>query len=427
MQPIEPPSVDAIDLSATEFWEAPREEREGAFALLRRERPIPFFAENAFGPIPAGPGYYCLTRMDDILHASKHPEIFGSSAGATSIADLPPEFLEFFGGMINMDDPRHARQRKIVSAAFTPGMLKRVEDQVQSVATAVVDDVIERGSCDFVTDVAARLPLEIICEMMGVPRDRYDFVFERSNVILGAGDPEYVGEHDPDALIAALLTAGAELAGLMDEMAEARRAEPTDDLTTALVQADADGEMLSQSDLNSFFILLLVAGNETTRNAISHGLHMLTQHPDQKQAWIDDFDGLAKTAVEEIVRWASPVIHMRRTLHVDHEMNGMSLKAGDKVVLWYSSANRDESVFDHPHEFDIRRTPNHHVGFGGPGPHFCLGANLARREITVMFRELFTRIPDIHSVGEPDYLTSSFVNGIKHLEAEFTPGTRVSA
>jgi cytochrome P450 len=283
--------------------------------------------------------------------------------------------------------------------------------------------VIDKGECDFVTDVAAKLPLRIICEMMGVPEDRYDFVFERSNVILGAGDPEYVGENeDPDALIGALLTAGAELAALMEEMAEARRSNPTDDLTTALVRANDDGESLSQADLNSFFILLLVAGNETTRNAISHGLHVLTQHPDQMQAWIDDFDGLAPTAVEEIVRWSSPVIQMRRTLLEDHVLSGTELKAGDKVVLWYSSANRDEDVFDDPYRFDIRRTPNNHVGFGGPGPHFCLGANLARREITVMFRELFRRTPDIRAVGEPDRLASNFVNGIKHLRAEFTPG-----
>ncbi len=422
---VEVMALGEIDLSEDEFWTRPVEEREGAFRTLRRERPIPFTAERDFGPIPAGPGYYSFTRMADVLHASKNPQIFGSSKGSTSIADLPPEFLEFFGGMINMDDPRHAHQRKIVSAAFTPGMLRKVEVQVQEVARSVVNDVIERGECDFVTELAAKMPLRIICEMMGVPQDRFDDVFQKSNVILGAGDPEYVGELEPDDLIMALLTAGGELAALMEEMAAARRANPTDDLTTALVQANADGETLSQGDLNSFFILLLVAGNETTRNAISHGLHVLTQHPDQKQAWIDDFDGLANSAVEEIVRWSSPVIQMRRTLHVDHEVSGQALKAGDKVVLWYASANRDEDVFANPHEFDIRRTPNHHVGFGGPGPHFCLGANLARREISVMFREIFERMPDIRSVGEPDRLASNFVNGIKHLRAEFTPGPRI--
>ena len=423
MQPAEVLSLDEIDLSEDGFWERPRDQREGVFETLRRERPIPRFDEVPFGPMEAGPGYYVLTKMDDVLYASKNPHIFASGQGATSIADLPPEFLDFFGGMINMDDPRHARQRKIVSAAFTPGMLKRVEDQVQQVASRVVDDIAAKGSVDFVTEVAAQLPLQIICEMMGVPEDKWDFVFQRSNVILGAGDPEYVGELGPDELIGALLTAGAELAGLMEEMAAERRENPTDDLTTALITPDDDGEVLSQSDLNSFFVLLLVAGNETTRNAISHGPYQLTRHPEQKQAWIDDFDGLARTAVEEIVRYASPVIFMRRTLQEDQEMRGVELKKGDKVLLWYASANRDADAFDDPHRFDITRAPNNHVGFGGPGPHFCLGANLARREITIMFRELFERLPDIHTVGEADYLNSNFVHGIKHLRAEFTPVT----
>ncbi len=413
--------LDRIDLSEDGFWDRPRTFREGAFQTLRREAPVAKFDEVAFGPIPAGPGYHVLSTMQDVLFASKNPQIFGSAQGATSIADLPPEFLDFFGGMINMDDPRHAKQRKIVSAAFTPGRLKKVEDQVAEVAAKVVDDIAAKGSCDFVTEVAARLPLQIICEMMGVPEDRWEFVFERSNVILGAGDPEYVGEIGPDDLIGALLTAGAELAGLMTEMAEERKVDPTDDLTTALITPDADGEVLSQDDLNSFFVLLLVAGNETTRNAISHGLYQLTLHPEQKQQWIEDFEGHARTAVEEIVRYASPVIFMRRTLNEDVTLSGTDLKAGEKVMLWYASANRDETVFENPHAFDITRTPNNHVGFGGPGPHFCLGANLARREIMVMFRELFERLPDIHTVGEPDYLTSNFVNGIKHLRAEFTP------
>lgn len=419
---LETVSLDDIDLSEEGFWERPRSFREGAFETLRRERPVPRFDEVAFGPLEAGPGYNVLTKMEDVLFASKNPKIFGSAQGATSVADLPPEFLEFFGSIINMDDPRHAQQRKIVSAAFTPGRLKKVEDQVAEVAAKVVDDIATKGSCDFVTEVAARLPLQIICEMMGVPEDRWEFVFERSNVILGAGDPEYVGELGPDELIGALLTAGAELAGLMTEMAEARKVDPTDDLTTALITPTEDGEVLTQADLNSFFVLLLVAGNETTRNAISHGLYQLTQHPEQKQMWIDDFDTHAKTAVEEIVRYASPVIFMRRTLNEACTMpSGTELQAGEKVLLWYASANRDADAFENPHAFDITRTPNNHVGFGGPGPHFCLGANLARREITVMFQELFRRLPDIHTVGEPAYLNSNFVNGIKHIRAEFTP------
>jgi cytochrome P450 len=326
---------------------------------------------------------------------------------------MPAEFLEFFGSMINLDDPRHARLRRIVSAGFTPRMLKKVEDDVQRAAVAIVDDVIGKGECDFVTDVAARLPLKIICDMMGVPESDYDLVFSRSNVILGAGDPEYVPEGTDIA--AALLAAGMELAQMVQELGRHRVEHPTDDLTSALVNANVDGEHLTDQELASFFILLVVAGNETTRNAISHGMEQLTENPAERERWAADFEGLAPAAVEEIVRWASPVIWMRRTATEDCMLGETQLQAGDKLLLMYSSANRDAAVFDDPYRFDLRREPNPHVGFGGPGPHFCLGAHLARREITVMFRELVRRIPDISVTGEPQRLRSSFINGIKHL------------
>jgi methyl-branched lipid omega-hydroxylase len=419
-------SVDEIDLSDEAFWRRPHDEREGAFLTLRRERPISFHAERPFGSIPAGPGYWALTRMDDVVHASKHADLFCSGKGS-NIGDLPVEFLEFFGSMINMDDPRHARLRRIVAKAFTPKMLRQVEDQVQVAAHDVLDGVIGKGEIDFVTELAGVFPLRIICDMMGIPPSQHEYVFDRSNVILGAADPEYVAsQDDPDSIVAALLTAGAEMAALMEELSAARRDDPTDDLTSALMHAEVDGERLNQSELNSFFVLLLVAGNETTRNAISHGLWALTQHPDQKQAWAADFDGLRNSAVEEIVRWATPVIHFRRTATADTVIGDQPIAAGEKVVMFYTSANRDDAVFDQPYTFDITRSPNPHVGFGGPGPHFCLGANLARREIEVMFRELFARVPDIEATGPPAMLESNFIHGIKHLPAAFTasaPGT----
>ncbi|HZB39949.1 MAG TPA: cytochrome P450, partial [Ilumatobacter sp.] len=209
---------------------------------------------------------------------------------------------------------------------------------------------------------------------------------------------------------------------------EARQRDPGNDLVSALVTSEVDGEHLSPQELASFFILLVVAGNETTRNAIAHGLWALSEHPEQKQRWLDDLDGLTPTAVEEIVRWSSPVIHFRRTVTTDGTRLGDHIfSAGEKVVLWYWSGNRDEAVFAAPHRFDIGRTPNDHVGFGGPGPHFCLGAHLARREVSVMFRELLRRVPDIHAVGEPARLRSGFINGIKHLHAEWTPSPQVRA
>jgi cytochrome P450 len=271
---------------------------------------------------------------------------------------------------------------------------------VAAIATEIVDQAIEKGSVDFVTEVAAALPLRIICQMMGIPDSQYQFVFDHTNVILGAGDPEYV--EPGEDVVARLLTAGFELSQLVQELGEQRRKEPTDDLTSALVNTDVEGETLSDAELGSFFVLLVVAGNETTRNAIAHGMLALTENPDQRRWWLDDIDGRSATAVEEIVRWATPVIHFRRTVTTDGARLGdQEFSEGDKVVLFYNSANRDEAVFEDPYRFDLSRDPNPHVGFGGPGPHFCMGAHLARREMTVLFRELLTRTPEMAAVGPP--------------------------
>jgi cytochrome P450 len=413
--------VDDIDLSDIEFWAKGYAEREAAFATLRAESPISFYAEPDLGILPPGPGYYALTRHADVVQASKNANLFCSGRG-TNIMDMPPDFLDFFGSMINMDDPRHARMRRIVSRGFTPKYLNSLTDYVQEAATSIVDEVIDKGECDFVTDIAALLPLRIIVDLMGIPRSEEKYIFDRSNIILANGDPEYVSE-DPNMVVVQLLTAGQELAELVTKLAEERVKNPKDDLTTSLVTAEVDGEQLSPAELASFFILLVVAGNETTRNAISHGMLALTEHPEEKAKWAADFEGVAPTAIDEIVRWATPVIHFRRTVTEDGvQLGDHTFNKDDKVVLFYNSANRDETVFDDPYRFDVTRTPNDHLGFGGPGPHFCLGAHLARREMTVMFRELFHRLPDIHSVGPPDQLRSNFINGIKHLRAEFTPG-----
>jgi len=420
MLPRQTLTADEINLSDREFWARPLEEREGAFKTLRDERPLPFFGEPEFEmdtaiELPVGPGYYAVTKHADIIEISRQPELFCSGHGATSIMDLPAEMNEFFGSMINLDDPRHARLRRIVSAGFTPKMLKKVEDDVQRAAAEIVSEVGDKQQFDFVTDVAARLPLKIICDMMGIAAQDYDLVFHASNVILSEGDPEYIAE-DADPVVA-LLTAGQQLAAVMQELAAHRVDHPGDDLTSALLQANVDGEQLTHQELASFFILLVVAGNETTRNAISHGLKLLTDHPDQRRIWANDFEGVAPTAVEEIVRVASPVMWMRRTTTRPTTLRGVELSEGAKLLLFYWSADRDEDVFADPFRFDVRRDPNPHVGFGGPGPHFCLGAHLARREITVMFRELLRHFPDIEAVGEPERLQSSFINGIKHLRA----------
>jgi len=244
--------VDDIRLSDMEFWQRPLEEREGAFATLREERPLSFHEEPDFPLLPKGPGYWALVRHADIVQASRNPEIFCSGRG-TNIGDLPPEFLEFFGSMINMDDPRHARLRRIVSRGFTPRRIAQAEDYVRREAARVVDAVIERGECDFVRDIAAPLPLRIICDMMGIPESQMDFVFDRTNVILGAGDPEYGGD-DPEKIPGMLLGAGAELAALVQDLGRRRVAKPTDDLTSELLNAEIEGERLSDQELDSFFV-----------------------------------------------------------------------------------------------------------------------------------------------------------------------------
>ena len=415
---IEPAGTNLSDIDG--FWTESIDHRHAAFNELRERPGLPFFAEPDFAFLPPGPGYFALTRLDDIVTASRTPAVYTSSKGATNVADMPVEFLEFYGSMINMDDPRHGRLRRIVSRGFTPKMLDALTENVAAVAKRIVDDVIDAGVCDAVTEISAKLPLTIICDMMGIPESQHRFVFDRTNVILGAQDPEYVP--DTDNIFQALIDAGQDLANLVRELAAHRLEKPTEDLTSKLINAQIDGESLTPDELASFFILLVVAGNETTRNAISWGINLLSENPEQGAAWLADLDAVTPTAVEEIVRWASPVIFMRRTLAEPAELSGQHLEAGDKVLMFYWAANRDPRHFTDPERFDVRRAPNPHIGFGGPGPHFCLGAHLARREISVMFRELLTRIPDIHATAPPTRLKSSFINGIKHLPVAFTAG-----
>jgi methyl-branched lipid omega-hydroxylase len=422
MRNVDPsPLAGELDLSQNAFWARPRAWRYAAYARLRATSTPPFFdaGDSPFGP---GGGYYALLRHADVAEASRNPEVFSSAAGATSVFDLPAEFLEYFGSMISMDDPRHARLRRIVSRAFTPKMIRKFEEDVQRTTARVVDDLLDTGPCDFVQQVSMRLPLKIICDMIGIGDEDYAMVLRNTSIILAGADPEFVSG-DLAEMAAQVLSAATELGGLVTRLAGERLANPADDLVSALVTANIDGEHLSPAELASFFILLVVAGNDTTRNSISHALVLLTEHPGQRDLLLEDLETRTGPAVEEIVRYATPVIWMRRTLTRDTVMNGNSYAEGDKVLLFYQSANRDESVFADPDRFDITRSPNPHVGFGAAGPHFCLGAHLARRELTVVLRELLTRVPGIRAAGEPDYLLSNFSNGIKHLPCDWAdPG-----
>ena len=414
-----PPDIalSDIDLGILDFWALDDDVRDGAFATLRREAPIKFFRQAHMEGIPDGEGHWALMKFDDVFYASRHPDIFSSYPNIT-IVDQMPEVAEYFGSMIALDDPRHARLRNIVRSAFTPKVVARTEESVRDRARRLVSDLIANhpdGKADLVTELSGPLPLQVICDMMGIPEEDHQQIFHWTNIILGFGDPDLTT--DMEEFMKVALDMGAYATAL----AESRRAEPRDDLTTALVAAEVDGESLSSAEIASFFILLAVAGNETTRNAISHGVLALTRYPDQRQVWWDDFAGTTQHAVEEIVRWASPVIYMRRTVTRDIELSGVKMAKGDKVSMWYASANRDEDKFDNPWRFDVTRNPNHHVGFGGGGTHFCLGANLARREIAVVFEELHRRIPDIAVTEEPAMLLSAFIHGIKRLPVGWTP------
>jgi cytochrome P450 len=414
--PPEVPLAD-IDLSSWDFWSLDDDVRDGAFATLRRESPVSFWVEPVEEGFEQGAGHWALTRFDEVFFASRHPEIFSSSPSIT-IYDQPPEVAEFFGSMIVLDDPRHQRLRSIVSRAFTPKVVARAEASVRARARRLVESLLADhpdGTGEAVSGLAGPLPLQVICDMMGIPEDDHDRIFHWTNVILGFGDPDLATDFGE------FTTVSTEIGGYAMALAEDRRGNPRDDLTTNLVRAEVDGEQLSSAEIASFFILLVVAGNETTRNAISHGLLALTRYPEQREKWWADFDGLTHSAVEEIVRWASPVIYMRRTLTRDIELAGARLAAGDKATLWYCSANRDETKFADPWLFDVARDPNPHVGFGGGGAHFCLGANLARREIGVLFEELHREIPDIAATEEPARLLSPFIHGIKTLPIAWTP------
>ncbi len=407
--------VEDINLTDWSFWKLPFAERNAAFQRLRENPTLVTFEEPDIEILPQGPGYKAIVTHADVVEASRRPQDFCSGKGAISIPDMPGDVHEYFGSMIVMDDPRHAKIRRIVSRAFSPKMIQRFEDQVETVAGGIIDDLkAGKGTGDFVLDVAARLPLKIICDMMAIPESAYPTVFEASNVILAGNDPEYLPVGDGLAMLGKLMEAGETLQNLVQELARERKGGDGDDLVSLLVNANIDGESLTDQEMGSFFILLAVAGNETTRNAIAHGMHLFTRFPEQRSLLLADYDGRIGTAIEEIVRFVSPVIWMRRTATRDTLLNEHEIKEGEKIVLFYNSANRDEKVFTDPDGFDITRSPNPHVGFGGPGPHFCLGAHLARREVNVMFRRLFTAFPDIQA-GTPDRLFSNFINGIKHL------------
>jgi methyl-branched lipid omega-hydroxylase len=415
--------LERLTLGDANFWQRPLQARMNDFATMRELGP--FTPASTFNELTKEVDhYFAVTRYAELVEISRRAQDFCSGRGSISIIDMPSEASEFFGSFITLDDPRHHRQRSIVARSFTTKALQSVLDSVETIGNEVIDNMCEKGEVDLVEAISQPFPLLVICDMMGIPRSEFKTVLDATNVILGAGDPEILGGRDA---FGAILEAGLTLTTLMNEIAEQRRVNPTDDLTSALVHNTVGEDMLSPQEVAPFFILLAVAGNDTTRTAISLAMDLLSKNPDQRRIWQNDIDGVSASAVEEIVRVASPVTFMRRTVTRPLSLSGQDFSEGDRLILFYGAANRDPRVFDDPDRFDVRRAVNPHVGFGGPGPHFCLGAHLARRELAVIFRQLFTRLPDIELVGEPEYLQAAgvpLVGGIKRMRVRFTPTSR---
>ena len=407
MTTTESESLRGIDLLADTWGEGVPHDQ---FDILRREAPV-FWHKETDG----GPGFWAITKHADVKAASHDWRTFSSELGATFIPTADEEMLaQLQLTILNMDPPKHERYRRLVSRGFTPRMIRILVEDIERRAARVIDDVSERGEVEFVEEIAAQVPVQMICEMIGLEKHQWQRMFELSNQLVGGrNDPEYQSAEGPDA-------AAMEVYMLCDAVAADRRANPRDDIMTALVNAEVDGERLTDAELNLFFITLIVAGNETTRNLINHSMLALLDHPDQARRLREDPD-LWDTAVEEMLRWGSSIHNFRRTATHDTELQGVAIKEGDKVVLYYASANRDEDVFNDPHSFDITRRPNDHLTFGGGGVHFCLGASLARAEIKATMRQIVNRLPDMELTGKPVRLKSDFVNGIKKMPVRFTP------
>jgi cytochrome P450 len=403
---------DEIDASTLAFWELSAEERDARLAVLREKRPVSWQrpAEGmATLPGREDPGYWAVVRHADVMTVSRDPETYCSSKGF-QIEDIPEEILEAAGSFLALDHPRHTKLRRLVSVAFSPRRVRALEDKIAARAASLVDDLLKQGEGDFVEVVSKPLPSATFAEMMGVGEDDRERVTGLANDMVAWNDPDVLDGRDGLTLLLETLVG---LYGEAAALADLRRAEPADDILTGLVTAEVDGEHLTDEEIAAFFVLLSVAANDTTRNTISQGMRALCRFPGQRELLASDVERYLPAAVEEMVRWATPVMTFRRTATRHAELAGMPISEGDKVVMFYVSANRDESVFPDPWRFDITREPTH-VGFGGGGPHFCLGASLARSMLRSMFRELVSRAPALE-LGEPHFLIGNFIQGITSM------------
>ncbi len=406
-----------IDLGALEFWGRPAEERDEYFAWLREERPLSQHdpPEDLLGlPDQGRQPYWAVVRYEDVRRISRDAKRFRSGEGV-QFADAPPEFLEASQSFLAMDAPRHTKLRGLVSAAFTPRQVARIEDGIRASATRIVEEAAPTGGGDFVELIAKRLPLVTISDMIGVPEADRERVVEAADLLVTTSDPEAFGDRAPvEVLGEALWT----LTAFAKDLAAERERNPGEDLMSGLVQAEVDGERLTHDEIAAFFVLLSVAGNDTTRHTTSHAIRALSVNPEERAKLLADPGAALPGAVEEFVRWASPVLTFRRTTTEPVELHGVELGAGEKVVLFYHSGNRDERAFSDPWRFDISREPNRHLGFGGGGPHYCLGASLARTQLRSIFGEMLRVMPDIEA-AEPELLRSAFIHGVKRMDCSW--------
>lgn len=401
-----------FDISSRAFWAKGFVERDETFARLRATPGLTWHPALPSLFDSDEPGFWAVTRRADVAYASSHPELF-SSADGVALDPMPAEIQRLATFFLAMDPPQHSVYRRLISSAFTPRNVKRIEDQIHANAVAVVDDLVGAGDVDFVSACSARLPMMTISDMLGVDPSQREAVAHAAEKLFSASDDEYAtledrATHTINEMIY-LNNCGVELA-------RDRKANPADDLMTAMVEAEVDGQRLTEEEMGAFMVLLASAGNDTTKQATTHGMMALAAHPEQRDWLMADFDNRIGLAIEEVVRYSTPVLQFARIVTTDTELGGQQVKKGDKIGLFYCSANRDETVFENPHAFDLTRSPNPHLGFGGGGPHFCLGSQVAKVELRNLFRELLTRLKRIE-FGEPDYLLSNFVHGIKRVPA----------
>ncbi|GAA1750382.1 cytochrome P450 [Aeromicrobium alkaliterrae] len=405
-------AYDPVSVSPVSFWAKTAEEREESFKILRAERPLSWHPPLEGGLMPPeNDGVWVATSHELITEISKHPEIFCSGEGF-QFEEVPEDILTAAGSFLGMDAPQHGRMRKLVSAAFTPKQVAKIHAQIKDQSARIVDGLLAQKEGDFVAQVSKKLPMWTIYEMVGLEDDaRREEAAHHADGMVSWADEEVAAGREPGEVLTDSLVS---LLMLGMDLAAERRAHPKADLWTNLVEVEVDGAKLTDEEIGSFFVLLSVAGNDTTRNSISLTMRALQQFPDQKQLLLDDYDGRIVTAIEEFVRWVSPVMTFRRTATQDTVLGGHDIKAGEWVAMVYSSGNRDERAFDRPELFDITRNPNPHVGFGGGGPHYCMGNFVAKMQLRELFDQLLHRAPTLQ-LGEPSYLTGNFVRAVKSM------------